>query len=89
MTHSNARELAIETSDQIRELSGRLRAVNEKLWEIEDEIRLCEREEDFGEKFVELARSVYRFNDERAEIKREINTMLGARIVEEKSYADY
>jgi len=89
MTHSNARELAIETSDQIRELSGLLKAVNEKLWEIEDEIRLCEREEDFGEKFVELARSVYRFNDERAEIKREINTMLGARIVEEKSYADY
>ena len=89
MTHSNARELAIETSDQIRELSGRLRAVNEKLWEIEDEIRLCEREEDFGEKFMELARSVYRFNDERAEIKREINTMLGAQIVEEKSYADY
>jgi len=88
-TLSNARELAIETSDQIRELSGRLKAVNEKLWEIEDEIRLCEREEDFGEKFVELARSVYRFNDERAEIKREINTMLGARIVEEKSYADY
>jgi len=88
-TLSNARELAIETSDQIRELSGLLKAVNEKLWEIEDEIRLCEREEDFGEKFVELARSVYRFNDERAEIKREINTMLGARIVEEKSYADY
>jgi len=88
-TLSNARELAIETSDQIRELSGLLKAVNEKLWEIEDEIRLCEREEDFGEKFVELARSVYRFNDERAEIKRVINTMLGARIVEEKSYADY
>lgn len=89
MTHSNAQELAIETSDQIRELSGRLRAVNEKLWEIEDEIRLCEREEDFGEKFMELARSVYRFNDEHAGIKREINTMLGAQIVEEKSYADY
>lgn len=88
-TLTNARELAIETSDQIRELSDRLKAVNEKLWEIEDEIRLCEREDDFGPKFVELARSVYRYNDQRAEIKREINTLLGARIVEEKSYADY
>ena len=88
-TLTNARELAIETSDQIRGLSDRLKAVNEKLWEIEDEIRLCEREGDFGPRFVDLARSVYRFNDERAEIKREINTLLGARIVEEKSYADY
>ncbi|MGB0629341.1 MAG: DUF6165 family protein [Alphaproteobacteria bacterium] len=88
-TLTNARELAIETSDQIRDLSNRLKAVNEKLWEIEDEIRLCEREENFGPHFVELARSVYRFNDERAEIKREINTLLGARIVEEKSYSEY
>lgn len=88
-TLTNARELAIETSDQIRELSDRLKSVNEKLWEIEDEIRLCERDGDFGARFVELARSVYRVNDQRAEIKREINKLLGARIVEEKSYADY
>ena len=88
-TLTNAREFAIETSDQIRELSKRLKTVNEKLWEIEDEFQLCERDGDFGPRFVDLARSVYRFNEERAEIKREINTLLGARIVEEKSYSEY
>ena len=88
-TLTNAREFAIETSDQIRELSKRLKTVNEKLWEIEDEFQLCERDGDFGPRFVDLARSVYRFNDERAEIKREINTLLGARIVEEKSNSEY
>ena len=88
-TLTNAWEFAIETSDQIRELSKRLKTVNEKLWEIEDEFQLCERDGDFGPRFVDLARSVYRFNDEHAEIKREINTLLGARIVEEKSYSEY
>lgn len=88
-TLTNAREFAIETSDQIRELSNRIKTVNEKLWEIEDEIRLCERDGDIGHRFVDLARSVFRFNDERAQIKREINTLLGARIVEGKSFSEY
>lgn len=88
-TLTNAREFAIETSDQIRELSNRIKTVNEKLWEIEDEIRLCERDGDIGLRFVDLARSVFRFNDERAQIKREINTLLGARIVEGKSFSEY
>ena len=64
-----------------------LRAVNEALWCIEDEIRACERRGDFGPGFIELARSVYKRNDERAAIKRRINLALGSRLVEEKSYA--
>jgi hypothetical protein len=66
-----------------------LRAVNETLWEVEDEIRACEAREDFGARFVELARSVYRTNDRRAAIKREINALCGSSIVEEKSYTEY
>lgn len=66
-----------------------LKAVNEKLWEIEDDIRDEERAKRFGERFVELARSVYFTNDERARLKKVINTKMGSQIVEEKSYSDY
>ena len=68
---------------------GHLKAVNEDLWEIEDNVRLLEAEQSFGERFIELARSVYKKNDERAAIKREINLMLGSGLVEEKSYTRY
>lgn len=64
-----------------------LRQVNEALWTVEDDLRRHEREGAFGEQFVELARSVYRLNDERAAIKRRINVLLGSDLVEEKSYA--
>jgi hypothetical protein len=66
-----------------------LKAVNEQLWEIEDDIRDEERAKRFEQRFVELARSVYVTNDERARIKKEINLALGSVIVEEKSYSDY
>lgn len=66
-----------------------LTLVNEKLWVIEDEIRDEERAKRFGEKFIELARAVYFTNDERAAIKKRINTLLGSTIVEEKSYKSY
>jgi hypothetical protein len=66
-----------------------LMRVNEKLWVIEDEIRDEERAKRFGEKFIELARAVYFTNDERAAIKKRINTLLGSTIVEEKSYQTY
>jgi hypothetical protein len=66
-----------------------LKAVNARLWEIEDDIREQERAGTFGERFVALARAVYHENDERAAIKKRINTRLGSRIVEEKSYKDY
>ena len=63
--------------------------VNEKLWVIEDEIRDEERAKRFTERFIELARAVYFTNDERAAIKKRINTLLGSTIVEEKSYKQY
>ena len=66
-----------------------LKTVNEQLWQIEDDIRDCEREDDFGDKFIGLARSVYHNNDERARLKREINERLGSEILEEKSYKKY
>jgi hypothetical protein len=66
-----------------------LLAVNERLWVIEDEIRDKERAQAFDAEFIRLARAVYFENDERAAIKRRINTVLGSTIVEEKSYRDY
>ena len=68
---------------------ARLLAVNELLWDIEDRIRLKEKAQAFDAEFIELARSVYFRNDERAAFKREINLKLGSQLVEEKSYQDY
>ena len=66
-----------------------LTEVNKELWNIEDSIRECERQKDFGDKFIQLARSVYIKNDRRAEIKKEINLLTNSGIVEEKSYESY
>lgn len=66
-----------------------LREINKKLWDIEDLIRDKEREKKFDQEFIELARAVYFTNDERATVKKQINTKLGSKIVEEKSYAKY
>ncbi len=71
------------------DLVGRLKAVNEALWDIEDGIRRLEAAQQFGEDFIRLARSVYQRNDERSVIKRKVNHLTGSRLVEEKSYADY
>ncbi len=68
-------------------LKAGLAAVNERLWDVEDEIRACEKSGQFGERFVALARSVYAINDRRAAIKREINRLFNSAIVEEKCYA--
>ena len=73
----------------IAALRAQLKAVNERLWVIEDDIRIREKAQDFGAEFVRLARAVYFENDERARIKREINQALGSDLVEEKSYQDY
>ena len=73
----------------VKALSSELKEINQALWVIEDDIRDCERRKDFGEKFVVLARSVYRTNDARAKVKRRINDLVGSNIVEEKSYAAY
>ena len=84
-----ARDSVIQSSVELDRLTAELKSVNEALWVIEDDIRDCERDKDFGPKFIELARSVYRTNDRRAAAKREINELLGSKIIEEKSYADY
>ena len=74
---------------KLSDLEGKLRAINETLWDIEDGIRACEAQQDFGARFIDLARAVYRENDRRATIKREINLLLGSTIIEEKSYTPY
>jgi len=77
---------SISPSATLTALAAELRGVNEVVWDVEDEIRRCERASEFGPRFVELARSVYKKNDERAAIKRRINELLRSRIIEEKSY---
>jgi hypothetical protein len=75
------------TGSSIDLLADQLAAVNARLWDIEDAIRTCEREGDFGPRFVALARSVYGENDARAALKRAINTLANSALIEEKSYA--
>lgn len=70
-------------------LRAQLKAVNERLWDIEDDIRAKEKAQQFDDAFVQLARSVYFENDTRARIKKDINLALGSTYVEEKSYQDY
>jgi hypothetical protein len=82
------RESSASATD-IDGLRAQLKAVNERLWEIEDDIRDKEHAQSFDAGFVSLARSVYIQNDERARLKREINSALGSSLVEEKSYKDY
>ncbi len=83
------RDEALPNMVELGRLTTDLKAVNGRLWEIEDEIRGYERRGSFGDAFVTLARAVYRTNDQRAAIKDRINRLLGARIREEKSYAPY
>ena len=71
---------------KIKPLINSLKSINLKLWDIENGKRLAEKNNDFGEKFIELARSVYKTNDERAKIKLEINNILGSNIKEVKSH---
>lgn len=88
-TLTRARDAALPASPALAQATADLRRANETLWDVEDEIRDCEREKNFGPRFIELARAVYITNDERARIKRRINDLLGSRLVEEKSYAAY
>ncbi|AOY88859.1 hypothetical protein BKP64_12150 [Marinobacter salinus] len=80
---------AVEDPGAIADLRKQLKAVNEELWVIEDDIRDQEAAQDFGPRFIELARAVYVTNDKRAAIKKDVNLALGSRFVEEKSYQDY
>ena len=76
----------IPNNSEILKFKDSLKDINLKLWDIEDGKRSAEKNNDFGEKFVELARKVYKFNDERAKIKLAINNALGSNIKEVKSY---
>jgi len=80
---------AVQDQAAIADLRKQLKEVNEALWEIEDDIRDQEAAQDFGAKFIALARAVYVTNDKRAAIKKDVNLALGSRFVEEKSYQDY
>ena len=79
-------EQKIKSSEKLENLSNKLKEINLKLWNIEDEKREAEKEKKFDSTFVELARNVYKFNDERAEIKLRINKLLGSNIKEVESY---
>jgi len=79
-------EQKIKSSEKLENLSNKLKEINLKLWNIEDEKREAEKEKKFDSTFVELARNVYKFNDERAKIKSEINLILNSNIKEVKSH---
>ncbi len=84
-TWSQSAEAKIDIAD----LLAALKAVNQRLWVIEDDIRIKESKQEFDAEFIRLARAVYVENDERARVKREINIRLGSALIEEKSYQDY
>lgn len=87
--YHSIRSSKLPSNERLAALEGNLKSINETLWDIENEIRVCEAQRDFGARFIELARAVYRENDRRAAIKRQINTLLGSTIIEEKSYTPY
>ena len=79
----------IKFSKEIEILYKDLKEINEKLWKVEDEIRLCEKNSDFKDKFIQLSRDVYFTNDKRSKTKLEINKILGSNIIEIKQYTQY
>ena len=79
----------IKTDEKINKLYQSLKEINAKLWVIEDDKRQCEKESDFGEKFIKLSRDVHFLNDDRAKIKLEINNLTGSKIKEIKEYTNY
>tara|TARA_B100000427_G_scaffold269837_1_gene236292 strand:+ start:287 stop:676 length:390 start_codon:yes stop_codon:yes gene_type:complete len=82
-------EKNIKNLEKIEKLFNNLKAVNLKLWSIEDDKRKCEKDKNFGEKFIKLSRNVHFLNDERAKIKLEINEATGSKIKEIKEYTNY
>ena len=79
----------INLSNEIIELQKKLYETNLRMWKIEEDIRICEKNADFGPKFIELARNVYHENDLRSQIKKNINILTSSKIIEEKSYKNY
>jgi len=91
--HSELNPLAVrlfeEYGNDLKRLYLELTAINTELWKIEDDIRECERNKDFGDQFISLARSVYFTNDKRSDVKKAINLLTDSGFIEEKSYEDY
>ena len=80
---------SIKMEDKIKDLFKSIKEINLKLWGIEDKLRICEKNKDFGKNFIELAREVYFNNDKRSKIKSKMNKVLGSNIREVKEYANY
>ena len=85
----NQLEKNVKSDDKLNDLYRSLKEINSKLWVIEDDKRQCEKEKDFGEKFVKLSRDVHFLNDDRAKIKLDINNHTGSKIKEIKEYTSY
>ena len=79
----------VKSDDRLKQLFKVLKEINSRLWIIEDDKRLCEKNSDFGEKFVKLSRDVHLLNDDRAKLKLEINNYTGSKIKEIKQYTKY
>ena len=84
-----AQNLNIELTEKLKYLFNEIKEINLNLWNIEDKLRICEKNKDFGQSFIKLARDVYLNNDKRSKIKSEINKILGSNIKEIKQYVDY
>jgi hypothetical protein len=82
-------EQNVKTDEKLEKLFQSLKEINSKLWVIEDDKRLCEKEKNFGEKFIKLSRDVHFLNDDRAKIKLEMNNHTGSKIKEIKEYTSY
>ena len=80
---------SIEMTEKLKTLVKKIKEVNQNLWDIEDKLRFCEKNKDFGKNFIELARAVYFNNDKRSKIKSEINKILMSNIKEVKEYVQY
>ena len=79
----------IELTEPVKKLFVSIKKINLTLWNVEDKLRVCEKNKDFSQTFINLARDVYFNNDQRAKIKSQINTILGSNIKEIKQYSDY
>ena len=82
-------EKNVKNDENLRNLFHSLKEINSKLWVIEDDKRMCEKNNDFGEKFIKLSRDIHFLNDNRAKIKLEINNYTGSKIKEIKEYTNY
>ena len=85
----DAQNSCLEFNEEINNLFKKIKEVNLKLWDIEDKLRICEKNKEFDKSFIELSRGVYLNNDKRAKIKLEINKLLNSNIREIKKYVDY